>query len=208
VTGDYSSDYSRAIASLTAADPVLGELIDQVGACRLDQVQLEGDLLFALCRSIISQQLSTKAAKTIHQRFLAHYGAKLTAKKILNTEDEDLRAVGLSRQKIGYIKDLAQKVQTDLPDLTTLADWEDEAIIATLTQVKGIGKWTVQMLLIFRLHRWDVLPVDDLGIRMGVQRVYHLAALPTPKQVAQLGEKWQPYRAIASWYLWRSLELP
>jgi DNA-3-methyladenine glycosylase II len=199
-------DYSDAIATLTAADPTLASVIDQVGNCRLDQVQMQGDLLSALCRSIIFQQLSTKAAQTIHQRFLEHYSSKLTAPKILQTDDETLRAVGLSRQKIVYIKDLAQKVQSDLPNLKTLMEWDDEAIIAALTQVKGIGKWTVQMLLIFRLHRWDVLPVDDLGIRTAVQRLYGFTELPKQKQVEQLGEPWKPYRAIASWYLWRSLD--
>jgi DNA-3-methyladenine glycosylase II len=200
-------DYSDAIATLTTADPTLATVIDQVGNCRLDQVQMQGDLLFALCRSIIFQQLSTKAAQTIHQRFLEHYDSKLTAPTILQTEDETLRAVGLSRQKIIYIKDLAQKVQSDLPNLNTLMEWDDEAIIAALTQVKGIGKWTVQMLLIFRLHRWDVLPVDDLGIRTAVQRLYGFTELPKQKQVEQLGEPWKPYRAIASWYLWRSLDI-
>ncbi len=118
-----------------------------------------------------------------------------------------MRGVGISRPKVVYLKDLAQKILDGLPTLTELEAMEDEAIIKTLTQVKGIGRWTVQMLLIFRLHRWDVLPVDDLGIRSGIRRVYSLPELPDKKTVQQIGIRWQPYCTIASWYMWRSLEL-
>jgi len=118
-----------------------------------------------------------------------------------------LRGVGISRPKVVYLKDLAQKILDGLPTLTELEQMDDEAIIKTLTQVKGIGRWTVQMLLIFRLHRWDVLPVDDLGIRSGIRRIYSLPELPNKKTVEQLGKNWQPYCTLASWYLWRSLEL-
>jgi DNA-3-methyladenine glycosylase II len=202
-------DYSIAIATLKQADPLLAQIIEQVGSCKLQQEQQTGDLLFSLAESIIYQQLSGKAAGTIHRRFLELYPDKplLEAQDILNTPDEMLRGAGISRAKAVYLKDLAQKVLSDLPTLEELARLEDEAIIQTLTQVKGIGRWTAQMLLIFRLHRWDVLPVDDLGVRAGAQRVYNLPELPDKKALANLGEQWKPYRTIAAWYLWRSLEL-
>jgi DNA-3-methyladenine glycosylase II len=182
-------------------------VIDRVGDCQLNQIQQSGDVLSALSRSIIHQQLSTKAAQAIHQRFLALY-ADLplpTAEAILHTSDETLRAAGLSRSKVVYIKDLAQRVLAGLPTLTELADMTDEEIIQTLTVIKGVGRWTVQMLLIFRLHRWDVLPVDDLGIRTGMRNLYQLPELPNKKTMEQLGQAWQPYRSIATWYIWRSL---
>ena len=200
-------DYSDAIATLKQADPVLGAVIDQVGECGLAAVQQSGDLLACVSRAIVYQQLSGKAAAAIHQRWLRLYPAAPTAQEILDTPDEGLRGAGLSRAKAAYLRDLAQRVQDGLPSLEALAELDDEAIVQTLLPIKGVGRWTVQMLLIFRLHRWDVLPVDDLGVRAGVRRVYGLSELPTPKQVAQRGLIWQPYRSIATWYLWRSLEL-
>jgi DNA-3-methyladenine glycosylase II len=201
-------DYSVAIAVLTKSDPILANLIHSVGACQLYQVQQTGDLFFSLSKAILYQQLSTKSATAIHQRFLKIAPEKPfpSALDVLNTPDEVLRGVGVSRPKIIYLKDLAAKVLDGLPTITELELMDDETIIQTLTQVKGIGRWTVQMLLIFRLHRWDVLPVDDLGIRTGVRRVYNLAELPHRKTVEQLGQMWKPYCTIASWYLWRSLD--
>lgn len=201
-------DYSLAIATLQQADPVLADVIDRVGPCRLHTVQQSGDLLHSLSRSILYQQLSTKSATAIYQRFLQLYSDTSfpTAEAILNTPDEVLRNAGISRPKILYLKDLAQSVLDGLPTLTDLADLEDEAIIQILTPIKGIGRWTVQMLLIFRLQRWDVLPVDDLGIRAAIRRAYQLSDLPDKKTIEQLGQSWKPYRTIASWYLWRSLE--
>lgn len=200
-------DYSDAIAVLTKSDPILANLIHSVGACHLNRVQQTGDLFFSLSKAIIHQQLSTKSATAIHQRFLQISPTQLpSALDILNTPDEVLRGVGISRPKIIYMKDLAAKAINGLPTIAELELMDDETIIQTLTQVKGIGRWTVQMLLIFRLHRWDVLPVDDLGIRAGVRRVYNLTDLPNRKAVEQLGQQWKPYCTIASWYLWRSLE--
>jgi DNA-3-methyladenine glycosylase II len=200
-------DYSIAITTLKQADPILGAVIDRVGECALNQEASTGDLLDSLARSIIYQQLSGKAAGTIHRRFLQLYPEALTTEMILATPDEQLRSAGLSRSKALYIKDLALRIQAGLPAIAELEDLDDESIIRLLTQVKGIGRWTVQMLLIFRMHRWDVLPVDDLGIRSGIRRVYQLDELPDKKTVEQLGQAWKPYRTIASWYLWRSLEL-
>jgi DNA-3-methyladenine glycosylase II len=200
-------NYAIALSTLKQVDPILANLIDQIGDCTLEQVQQPGDLLFSLSRSIISQQLSVKAAKAIHTRFLELYGGTPTPKAILDTPNEQLRSVGLSRSKILYMKDLAQQTLNGLPTITELEILEDEEIIQTLTKVKGIGRWTVEMLLIFRLHRWDVLPADDLGIRSGIRHAYQLDQLPDKKTIARMGQVWQPYRTIAAWYLWRSLEI-
>lgn len=200
-------DYAPAIAALSQADPILAAAIAQVGDCTLAAGLQTGDLLASLAESILYQQLSGKAAAAIHRRFLQLYPAAAfpSPQALIDTPDEALRGAGISRAKVVYLKDLAQKVQDGLPTLAELEAMEDEAIIRSLTQVKGIGRWTVQMLLIFRLHRWDVLPVDDLGIRTGIRRLYGLPDLPDRKTVERIGQPWQPYRTIASWYLWRSL---
>ncbi|AFY36095.1 DNA-3-methyladenine glycosylase [Calothrix sp. PCC 7507] len=202
-------DYSFAIAALKTSDRILAPIIEQIGVCQLDQVQQTGDLFYSLSRSILYQQLSGKAAAAIHHRFLQLYADEPfpTPEAVLNTTDETLRGVGISRPKVVYLKDLAQNILNGLPTLTELEAMEDEAIIKILTQVKGIGRWTVQMLLIFRLHRPDVLPVDDLGIRSGIRRIYSLPELPDKKTVEKLGQQWKPYCTVASWYIWRSLEL-
>ena len=201
-------NYSIAIDYLKHSDPVLGKLIEEVGPCQLNQNQPTGDLFFCLSRSILHQQLSTKAAGTIHSRFLQLYPDTEfpTPMDVLNTPEEVLRRVGISGSKISYIKNLAQQVLEGLPTLEQLAVMDDESIIKTLIPLKGIGRWTVQMLLIFRLDRWDVLPVDDLGVRAGIRRLYGLEALPDKKTVEGFGQRWKPYCSIASWYLWRSLE--
>ena len=201
----HSMDYSLALASLRAADPRLASVIQRIGDCQLAQNRSQGDLLATLAESILYQQLSGKAAAAIHRRFLQLYPDNPSASDILATPDELLRTAGISRPKIAYLKDLAAKIP-DFPTLEELADWDDEAIITSLTQVKGIGRWTVQMLLIFRLHRWDVLPTEDLGIRTAMRRLYDLPDLPPKKAMLALATAWQPYRSIASWYLWRSLD--
>ncbi|CBN56504.1 MULTISPECIES: DNA-3-methyladenine glycosylase family protein [Kamptonema] len=201
-------NYSIAIDYLKDSDPILGQLIDQVGGCQLNQRELEGDLFFCLSQSILHQQLSTKVAKVIHARFLQLYANTQfpLAQDVLDTPDEVLRQVGISRPKISYLKDLARHAIEGLPTIEELEIMDDESIIKNLTRVKGIGRWSVQMFLIFRLNRWDVLPVDDLGIRSGIRKLYGLDALPDRKTTERLGQKWKPYCSIASWYLWRSLE--
>ena len=173
-------NYSIAIETLKQ-DYILAELVLQVGECRLNQVQLTGDLLYCLSRAIIYQQLSGKAAAAIHHRFLQLY-TDLTPIDIINTPDDVLRSVGISRPKITYLKDLAQRYE-ELPSIDDLHRIDDETIIKTLTVVKGIGVWTVQMLLMFRLHRWDILPVDDLGIRNAIRQLYALPELPNKKTI-------------------------
>lgn len=202
-------DYKTATDALKQADAVLATVIDQIGDCTLRQEQKTGDVFLSLCESIIYQQISGKAAATIYRRFLELYPERSfpTAEDILNTDDDVLRNAGLSRSKVVYLKDLASKVLEGLPTLDELREMDDETVIQHLTQVKGIGRWTAQMLLIFRLHRWDVLPADDLGVRAAIRRAYRLADLPDKKAVEQMGQKWKPYCTIAIWYLWRSLEL-
>ena len=198
----------QAIEFLQQADPVLAQLIAEVGEPQLSFSRADSDLLREIARAIISQQISTQAAAKIYERFLQLYtneGGKLTAQALLDTSQEELRGVGISRPKIRYLYDLAQKVLAGLPTIEELEGMEDEKVVEVLTAVKGVGIWTVQMLLIFRLQRPDVLPVDDLGIRKGVQKLYSLQELPSKKEVERLGQKWRPYRSFAALLLWRIL---
>ena len=200
------SKHRQAIAHLKSVDPVLGSIIDSVGACRLEP-RRTGTHYDALVRSIVFQQLSGKAAGTIHRRFCEIYpGKRPRAEHVLTTRDDALRAAGLSRQKIGYLRDLSARVADRSLPLAHLGRLSDDAIIDHLVQVKGIGRWTVQMFLMFRLGRPDVLPELDLGVQTAIQRAYGMKQRPTPKDVLRIGEKWRPYASIASWYLWRSLE--
>jgi DNA-3-methyladenine glycosylase II len=198
----------KAIAHLKKVDPVLGRVIDQVGRYK-GWPDSQGSHFDAIARSIVFQQLSGKAAGTIHGRFQGLYGGRTPLPaELVETSDEKLRGIGLSRQKSAYLKDLAARVVAgDLP-VDTLHELTDDEIITALTQVKGIGRWTAQMFLMFRLGRLDVLPDLDLGIQKGIQRAYKLRKLPPPERVKKIGAKWAPYRTIASWYLWRLLDTP
>ena len=198
---------SRAIEHLTAVDPKLAVVIRRVGAFRL-RPSAEGTHFDAVCRSIIYQQLSGKAAATIHKRVLDLYGGRNPQPhELAATADEALRAAGLSRQKLSYLKDLATRVtENDIP-IDTLHKLPDDAVIDSLVRVKGVGRWTAQMFLMFRLGRPDVLPDLDLGIQKAIQRAYGLRKRPLPARVLRIGAPWVPYRTVASWYLWRSLEL-
>jgi len=165
----------------------------------------------ALAESIAYQQLSGKAAATIFGRVRALYPRRkyLDPKKILATPDESFRAAGLSRSKIAAVKDLAAKtIDGTVPSARAIARMSDEEIILRLTQVRGIGRWTVEMLLLFDLGRPDVWPVDDYGVRKGFAKTFGKRKLPTPKQLMKLGDKWRPYRSIAAWYFWRALDAP
>ena len=199
-------DYARARRVLLRRDPVLAALIRRHGRCGLAEAQ-RADHFSALVRAIVFQQLSTKAATTIYNLLvvLMPDGAP-TADGLAALTDEQLRAAGISRQKGGYLRDLAAKVSNGALDLSTLEALDDEAVIKALVQVKGIGRWSAEMFLMFRLHRPDVLPVDDLGIVNAIQRVYGLRKKPRPDRIRRLGESWRPYRSVASWYLWRSLD--
>ena len=197
----------RAIAHLTDADPVLGDVIRQVGPFRLTP-GADGTHFDAVCRSIIYQQLSGKAAATIHGRVLGLYGGRSPLpNELAATTDEQLRAVGLSRQKLSYLKDLASRVASNALPIETLHELADDEVIDSLVRIKGVGRWTAQMFLMFRLGRPDVLPELDLGIQKAIQRAYRLRKRPLPERVLRIGAAWAPYRTVASWYLWRSLEL-
>jgi DNA-3-methyladenine glycosylase II len=197
-----------AVRHLKRADPVLAGIIERVGASRFVR-PATGSHLDALVRSIISQQLSTSAAATIHARVIALVGKpQPLPEDWLALDDPDLRAAGLSRQKIAYIRDLARHVQDGELPMAKLHAMSDEDVIESLTRVKGIGVWTAQMFLMFRLSRPDILPVLDLGIRNAFRRVYRLRKEPTVKRMQTIARPWEPYRSVASWYLWQSLELP
>ena len=195
-----------ALTHLRRADPVLGEIIARVGPYRLER-RRAGTHYDALVRSIVYQQLSGKAAGTIHRRFLELYPARRArAELVLDSSEAQLRSAGLSRQKIGYLRDLSARVAERTLPLAHLGRLPDEAIIEHLVQVKGIGRWTVQMFLMFRLGRPDVLPELDLGVQNAIQRAYGLKARPSPAEVLRIGAPWRPFASVASWYLWRSLE--
>lgn len=181
-------------------------MIEAVGPCRL-QRRTEGSHFYALTRSIVYQQLSGIAAGTIFGRFVALFPeGEPTPDGVLAASDETLRAVGLSRQKIGYLRDLASKVRSDELPLDDVEQMDDDDLIDHLVQVKGIGRWTAQMFLMFRLGRPDVLPELDLGIQNAIRRAYRMRKRPTPKQVKKIGAKWAPHSTVACWYLWRSLD--
>jgi DNA-3-methyladenine glycosylase II len=198
----------KAAAHLKKIDPLLGKVIDQVGAYKGWPAN-NGTHFDAVCRSIVFQQLSGKAAGTIHGRFQGLYGGRTPRpEELATTSDEQLRAVGLSRQKSAYLKDLGARVASGELPIETLHELTDTEVIAALTQVKGIGRWTAQMFMMFRLGRPDVLPDLDLGVQKAIQRAYRLRKLPKPERVLKIGAKWAPYRTVASWYLWRSLDAP
>jgi DNA-3-methyladenine glycosylase II len=202
-----ASPHRKAIAHLRKVDPVMAGVIDAVGPCKLTP-RTEWTHFDALVRSIVFQQLSGQAAATIHGRVLALIGdGSETPAKITATSHEAFRAAGLSNAKARYVRNLAEHVLDGSLPVETLHELSDEEIIAALTQVKGIGKWSAQMFLMFRLGRPDVLPELDLGVQKGIQKAYRLRKLPTPAQVLRRGARWAPYRTVASWYMWRVLEL-
>ena len=203
-----ASPHRKALAHLRSVDPVMAKVIDAVGRCTLAP-RTEWTHFDSILRSIVYQQLSGKAAATIHGRVLALIGDGAEApNRIVATSHEDFRAAGLSNAKAKYVRNLAEHVLDGSLPVESLHELSDEEIIAALTQVKGIGKWSAQMFLMFRLGRPDVLPELDLGVQKGIQRAYRLRKLPTPAQVLRRGAKWAPYRTVAAWYMWRVLELP
>jgi DNA-3-methyladenine glycosylase II len=201
-------EYERARRLLMRRDPVLGAAIAQIGPCGMAARQ-RNDHLTALVGAIVSQQLSTKAAATIFGRVVALLpsDAGLTVAGLAGLQDEPLRGAGLSRQKIAYLRDLCARIDDGRLDLDALDALSDDAVIERLTAVKGFGRWTAEMFLMFRLHRPDVLPVGDLGIVKAVQRLYRMRKRPTPTRLLRIGEAWRPYRSVACWYLWQTLKM-
>ncbi len=199
-------DPSVAVAQLRASDPVLLRIIDEIGAFRM-QLRPAASTFAALAEAIVYQQLNGKAAAAIFARLCALFPrGGLSAGRLLRTADEKLRGVGLSRSKLLALRDLAQKAENGaIPTLVEIRQLPDETIIEQLSEVRGIGRWTAEMLLMLRLGRPDVLPVDDYGVRQGFAIAYE-RELPSPKELAAYGDRWKPYRTVASWYLWRVAE--
>lgn len=205
----FGYDPSEAEQFLASVDPVMGRLIKLAGPFTMEIRRLHNPFE-DLARNIIFQQLHGRAAAAIHERVRALFGKKrLYPQDILAAPDEDLRRAGLSGAKLAALRDLAAKtLDGTVPTLAQLRRMKDEEIIERLTEVRGIGRWTVEMLLIFRLGRPDVLPVGDLAVLKGFSMAYGKKELPKPKELLQYGEHWRPFRSVASWYLWRVNELP
>jgi 3-methyladenine DNA glycosylase/8-oxoguanine DNA glycosylase len=201
-------DLDEAVRVLREADPKLAILIDRVGAPGFKATRSQSPFL-ALAESIAYQQLNGKAAATIFGRFRALYdGRGPTPQRVIDTSAEALRAAGLSRAKVLALHDLAAKtLDGTVPTAARFHRLPDEEIIERLTSIRGIGRWTAEMFLMFRLGRPDVLPADDYGVRKGYAIAYRKRALPSPAELTKRGERWRPYRSVASWYLWRAVDL-
>ena len=193
---------SPAVCHLTAADASLGDLIARVGAYDLT---LRGDYYGSLIRSVIGQQLSTQVARAIWQRLVDKAGGDVTPSAVSAIDDDALRGIGLSRPKVAYVRHITRAVQSGALDLAAMDSLHDDDIVAALTAVKGVGRWTAQMFLIFSLARPDVLATGDLGLRRAAQWLYRLDDTPDEKELDRRGEPWRPYRTVASLYLWESV---
>ena len=194
----------KAINHLKKSDPVLRGIIERVGACRMEF----GEPTFhSVAEAIVYQQLNGKAAVTIFKRFTDVAGTPVTPKGILKLTGQQMRAVGLSKQKSSYLGDLAAKTEAGLLNFEQLQDMPDTDVIEHLTQVKGVGVWTAHMFLMFSLRRPDVLPTGDYGIQVAIKKYYRKRKLPKPKDMEKIAKPWSPYRSIACWYLWRSLDI-
>jgi 3-methyladenine DNA glycosylase/8-oxoguanine DNA glycosylase len=202
-------DHGQAVEHLKKADPKLALLIERVGPCTRE-IPHHFSIFYSLMRSITYQQLAGKAAATILGRVeqASAGGKRPTPEQVMATSDEAFRAAGLSRNKLAAIRDLAAKtLDGTVPDLKSIHRMDDEEIIERLIQVRGIGRWTAEMLLIFRLGRPDVLPCDDYGVRKGAQLIYRLRKLPDKKRLTKIAEPWRPFRSTGSWYMWRALDI-
>ncbi len=194
----------KAIIHLKKSDPVLRAIIERVGPFRMEF----GEPTFhSLAEAILYQQLNGKAAVTIFKRFTDQTGDPVTPEGILRLTDAQMRAVGLSKQKTAYLRDLAEKTKAGLLDFGRLGEKPDAEVIEHLIQVKGVGVWTAHMFLMFTLRRPDVLPVGDYGIQVAMKKLYGKRKLPKPKDMEKIAKAWSPYRSIACWYLWRSLDV-
>jgi 3-methyladenine DNA glycosylase/8-oxoguanine DNA glycosylase len=205
--GTLGFDPIMAIQHLRASDPVIARVINEIGPFCM-QIRPAPSVFAALVRAIVNQQLNGKAAAVIFARVCALFPRGVpTAARLLRTSDEKLRGAGLSRSKLLSLRDLAQKAEDGaIPTLGEIKNMADETIIERLSEVRGIGRWSAEMLLMFRLGRPDVLPVDDFGVRKGFAIALDRGELPSPKELAAYGVRWQPYRTAASWYLWRVVE--
>ena len=205
---DLTWDKAAAVAHLCASDAKLAEWIGRIGPCRLEP-RLEHSVFYSLLRAIVYQQLAGKAAAAILARVDALFPSHplIYPEEIMAASDEMLRSAGLSRNKMAAVRDLAAKtLDGTVPTLAQTQSMTDQEIIERLVAIRGIGVWTAEMLLIFRLGRSDVLPLDDYGVRKGFKLVYGKRKLPTKAQLLRQGQRWRPYRSVASWYLWRVAE--
>jgi DNA-3-methyladenine glycosylase II len=194
----------KAINHLKKSDPVIRDIIERVGPYRIEY----GDPVFhSLAEAIVYQQLNGKAALTIFNRFAALAGEPLTPEGILKLTDQQMRSAGLSKQKASYLRDLAERTHRKDLNFAGLGDLSDEEVIEHLTQVKGIGVWTAHMFLMFSLRRPNILPTGDFGVKMAMKKHYKKRKPPNPKQMEKIAKCWEPYRSVACWYLWRSLDI-
>ena len=194
----------KAVNHLKKSDPVLRAIIERVGPCRMEF----GEPTFhSVAESIIYQQLNGKAAVTIFKRFTDAAGLPVTPDGILKLSDAQLRTVGLSKKKSSYVRDLAEKTKAGLLDFSRLHEQTDDEVIQHLTQVKGVGVWTAHMFLMFTLRRQNILPTGDYGVQAAMMKHYRKRKLPKPKDMERIAKVWSPYRSIACWYLWRSLDI-
>lgn len=194
----------KAINHLKKSDPVLRAIIERVGPCRMEF----GEPAFhSLAEAIVYQQLNGKAAETIFKRFAALAGEPVTPEGIAKLTDEQLRSVGLSKQKASYLRDMAERALRGELDFTRLPELTDDEVIKHLTQVKGVGVWTAHMFLMFTLRRPNILPTGDFGVQMAIKKHYNKRKVPKPLQMEKIAKSWEPYRSIACWYLWRSLDI-
>ncbi|HWZ82952.1 MAG TPA: DNA-3-methyladenine glycosylase [Terriglobales bacterium] len=194
----------KAINHLKKSDPVLAAIIEKVGPYRM---QYSEPTFHHLAEAILYQQLNGKAAATIFGRFTAAAGDPLTPKGILKLSDAEMRAIGLSRQKTSYLRDLSEKTKAGLMEFERMPELSDQDVIAHLTQVKGVGVWTAHMFLMFALRRPDILPTGDYGIQAAIKKHYKKRKWPKPAVIEKIAKPWVPYRSIACWYLWRSLDM-
>ena len=194
----------KAVDHLKKSDPVLRVIIERVGPCRMEFSVPE---FASVAEAIVYQQLNGKAAVTIFNRFAALAGDPLTPEGILKLSDAQMRAVGLSKQKSSYLQDLAKKTSDGLLNFARLPEMTDDEVIEHLTQVKGIGEWTAHMFLIFSLRRQNVLPTGDYGVQVAIKKHYKKRKLPKPKDMEKIARAWEPYRSVACWYMWRSLDI-
>lgn len=194
----------KAVLHLKKSDPILRAIIGRIGPCRM---QFGDPQFHSLAEAIIYQQLNGKAALTIFKRFAALAGEPLTPEGILKLSPEQMRSVGLSKQKSSYLLDMAQRAQRGELDFSHLPTMSDDEVIAHLTQVKGVGVWTAHMFLMFTLRRPNILPTGDYGVRSAMMKHYKKRKLPRPDQMEKIAKSWEPYRSIACWYLWQSLDV-
>ncbi len=194
----------KALNHLKKSDPTMCAIIESVGPYKIAY----GDPTFAsLAEAIVYQQLNGKAALTIFNRFADLAGRPLTPQGILKLSEQQMRSAGLSKQKLSYIRSLAELTQSGKLDFNRLPDMPDDEVIAHLTEVKGIGTWTAQMFLMFSLRRLDVLPTGDFGIQSAIRKHYRKRKMPKPKEMEKIAKPWVPYRTVACWYLWKSLDV-